>query len=334
MDIPAAAKSAIKESLACEFIGFTLATTLYGITVLQGYFYYRQYLHDTLRLKVLVAVVLAADTLTTLMMAHAIYTYVVLDFGEPLKIDLITWSFSSENGFAVLTAFIVQCYFGQRLWIFSRKNVVFVGLLFFMAFFALGTGLAVTIRTFIEPTWAALGTVTSRILLGLYSGASSVCDALIAAGLCYYLQTNRSGLRKTDTIVDKLMVYAIERGLLTTTCQVMHMILTVALPGRPIFLPFAMLESKMYANALLATLNVRKSLTDGKGPIELGRSHSFGTLSPVPGETTGGRATFGNDSALKNSVGTASVATIKFGSKTLQDNDEESMMTKAAGRMV
>ncbi|KAI0649631.1 hypothetical protein C8Q79DRAFT_335435 [Trametes meyenii] len=253
MDVPPAAKDAIKESLACEIIGFTLATTLYGITVLQGYFYFRQYWDDSIRLKALVTILLITDTLTTVFMAHAMYTYVVLDFGTPLKIDLITWSFSSENGFAVITAFIVQCYFGHRLWIFSRKNFFLVGLILFLAFLNLGMGMACTIPTFTHHEWATLGTLKNRITLGLYSGASSLCDALIAAGLCYYLQTSRTGLRVTDTLIDKLMVYAIERGILTTTCQIMHMILTVALPGRAIFLPFAMLESKLYANALLAT---------------------------------------------------------------------------------
>ncbi|KAI0653876.1 hypothetical protein C8Q70DRAFT_550990 [Cubamyces menziesii] len=265
MDIPNNVRSGIQESLACQIIGFTLSTTLYGITILQTYFYYRQYgVRDGWPTKLLIAVLLLIDTLTTIFLTHAMYTYVVLDFGAPSKTDLITWSFASENFLGIVSAVLYQCYFARRLWIFSRHNKTLVALILFFTVVNAGSGMALTVRAYTLDTWASLATVPSRALLGLFSGSCSVCDALITAGLCYFLQAGRTGIKGTDTLIDRLIIYAIERGLLTTICQIMHMILTVALPGHAFFLPFAMMESKLYANALLATLNVRNALSESE----------------------------------------------------------------------
>lgn len=91
---------------------------------------------------------------------------------------------------------------------------------------------AYSVLRFIHPDVSYFATVRTRILAGI-CGSSSLCDILIAGGLCYYLETGRSGMKKsvfplssaskllmhlcrTDTIVDKLMVYAVNRGIVTT----------------------------------------------------------------------------------------------------------------------
>ncbi|KAI0330285.1 hypothetical protein GY45DRAFT_1323825 [Cubamyces sp. BRFM 1775] len=302
MDIPSTVRSSIQESLACQIIGFTLSTTLYGITILQTYFYYRQYgTRDGWPTKLLIAVLLVIDTLTTIFLAHAMYTYVVLDFGAPSKTDLITWSFASENFLGIVSAVLYQCYFARRLWIFSHHNKTLVALILFFAIVNAGSGMALTVRAYTLDTWASLATVPSRAILGLFSGSCSVCDALITAGLCYFLQAGRTGIKGTDTLIDRLIIYAIERGLLTTICQIMHMILTVALPGHAYFLPFAMMESKLYANALLATLNVRNALSESE-------------ISTVELTIPDFRATTGSDTATQGRLDFAHFSSASHGS--------------------
>ncbi|KAJ2984440.1 hypothetical protein NUW54_g10511 [Trametes sanguinea] len=84
----------LKEDLLGQLIGFTFATTLYGVSLIQGYMYYRKYERDSIRLKALVAAMLILDTLTSATMAHAWYSYVVLDFGKPFRLLRIVWSYA------------------------------------------------------------------------------------------------------------------------------------------------------------------------------------------------------------------------------------------------
>ena len=47
----------------------------------------------------------------------------------------------------------------------------------------------------------SLGSVEIRVLAGFTNGLSVVCDVLIAAGLCYYLNSGKSGFAKYVPIV-------------------------------------------------------------------------------------------------------------------------------------
>jgi len=85
----------VKQEFANSFIGFSVATAIYGISVLQVYLYYRNYAADRVMFKCVVALLFVLDTLTTIFVAHALYTYIVLHLGKSLLVDLaIPWSFS------------------------------------------------------------------------------------------------------------------------------------------------------------------------------------------------------------------------------------------------
>ncbi|KAI0752454.1 hypothetical protein C8Q80DRAFT_451958 [Daedaleopsis nitida] len=99
----------------------------------------------------------------------------------------------------------------------------------------------------------------------------AACD-IISAGLCYYLKVGRSDCtRSAASVIDRLIVYALERAALTAICQPC-LIATVSFRNRFYFFPFAFVQSKLYCNTLLATLNVRDSLRSGwNNPTTLDR---------------------------------------------------------------
>ena len=54
-----------------------------------------------------------------------------------------------------------------------------------------------------------------QVPLSLQLAASVVADLLISVPLVYYLWANRTGLEKTDNIINKLIVWTVETTLLT-----------------------------------------------------------------------------------------------------------------------
>ncbi|KAI0767689.1 hypothetical protein C8Q74DRAFT_971679 [Fomes fomentarius] len=278
--IPPAILSGIKETLACIALGGILGTAIYGITVLQTYIYFRRYTHDTLALRSLVAILFALDTVTSSLVAYSIYKYMVIYFEAPLdKYLVILPTLGVENGVTILIATITQLYFAQRLWYVS-KNKYLTGGIVSLSLCALGPGIALTVHLFTHTDIFSLGSIEIRILAGFANGLSAICDIVVAAGLCIYLRAGKSGFSRTNNMIDRLMIYAIQRGALTAICQACHMITTVALPGRFIFLPFAFLQGKLYCNTLLATLNVRNSLKisgSGVAAMEAG-SHVLASM--------------------------------------------------------
>ncbi|KAF8123813.1 hypothetical protein K438DRAFT_2003178 [Mycena galopus ATCC 62051] len=95
----AAAISEVKEVFGTSFIGaclspplgFSVATAAYGIVILQCYLYFRNYPKDHILFKSTVATLWVLDTLTTIMVAHSLYTYFVLDFGDIAADAFVPW---------------------------------------------------------------------------------------------------------------------------------------------------------------------------------------------------------------------------------------------------
>ncbi|KAG9225230.1 hypothetical protein CCMSSC00406_0007061 [Pleurotus cornucopiae] len=77
-------------------------------------------------------------------------------------------------------------------------------------------------------------------------GSTVACDLLISASMAYYLNKHRqrSGIRRTENLLEKLIVYVIGIGLLTSIFAIIVFVTWVALPKQLIFLTFHSIISK------------------------------------------------------------------------------------------
>ncbi|KAI1783575.1 hypothetical protein LXA43DRAFT_321838 [Ganoderma leucocontextum] len=272
LGLPPAVFATFKESLTCLVIGTILATGVYGITILQAYVYFGNSGRDSIHMKTFVALLFALETLSLVLMVNILCHYVVSDFGNPFLLLKATPVMAWENGVTVLIGTLTQSYFAHRLWALSKGNVVLVSSIIILAVCSCGSGMAISVNLYTHTDNLFLGSVEIRILSGLANGLSIICDVLIAASLSYYLHSKKTGFKRTDSIINRLIIYAVNRGALTAICQTGHMVTTVALPGRFIFLPFALLDGRLYCNTLLATLNAQRFIVkeDRNNAVELG----------------------------------------------------------------
>ncbi|KAI0761936.1 hypothetical protein BD413DRAFT_700017 [Trametes elegans] len=257
-DIPPYLFGPLQDFSGCAVIGFPLSTTVYGITVLQTYLYFRRYPEDSIYLKGLVSNS-ALDTLTIALITHAIYSYFVLDLGRYADLAVLPWSVSVEVFITDIITVTVQLFFAQQLYRISHGNKLLAGIIVFFTIPVMAVGLFSVVENFqirlfpvTIPLVSALG--------GMQAAVALTGDILITGGLCYYFNHSRSGWASTNMLIDKLMVYAIQRGALTTIFQGVCLVTLVALPSRHIYVVFSMVVGKLYVNSLLASLNVRASL--------------------------------------------------------------------------
>ncbi|KAM5536913.1 hypothetical protein V8D89_009460 [Ganoderma adspersum] len=274
-----AARAALKEALACVVLGTIIATAVYGITILQAYIYFRHNSASS-RTRSFVALLFALDTTTMILTLYGFYDDFVIHFDDISSFLKIPGTLAAENLLTVLIGMLTQCFFAHRIWGLSKGNVLLVSGIVILSLCSLGKSIREARRDMWMNTYIfSLGTLEIRILAGFANGLSVICDLMIAASLYIYLNSKRTGFRRTDSIIDRLMIYAVNRGLLTATCQACHMILTVALPGRLIYFPFSILDGKLYCNTLLATLNAQRDMrSDGTHIIEVG-SHMLDQIN-------------------------------------------------------
>ncbi|GJJ12762.1 hypothetical protein Clacol_007007 [Clathrus columnatus] len=107
-------------------------------------------------------------------------------------------------------------------------------------------------------------------LVGVKHGTVAAADIGIAVAQCWYLHFARTGVKKTDPLINALMVYSINRGVLTSAppptsiAAVADLACFLAMPDNFIWLAFNFVVSKLHANSLLATLNTRDAMR-GRG---------------------------------------------------------------------
>ncbi|EIW63099.1 uncharacterized protein TRAVEDRAFT_43406 [Trametes versicolor FP-101664 SS1] len=223
--IPPELFTPLQEFFACAIIGFPIATTIYGITVLQTYLYFRRYPKDSAALKSLVSALWALDTLTIALISHAIYNLFVLNLGHLADDVKLPWSVVLEVAITDVIIVAVQCYFAHQLYKPSCGNKILTGSIVLLTIPTIFIGIFTLVETF-RNTSAGLRLLpaSSPLVLtlgGVQAALALLCDMLITGGLCVHFRGARvaCGRARTNALVDKLMVYAIQRGALTTVIQ-------------------------------------------------------------------------------------------------------------------
>ncbi|KAI0637763.1 hypothetical protein C8Q77DRAFT_1214782 [Trametes polyzona] len=223
-----------------------------GPLLIGMYYYFTRYSRDPWTVKLLVVAVWTTDSIHQALISHSVYWYLITEYGNPTALTLLSKTIIVEVFFNAFTGLFVQSFFAARIWKLSGRKLYLVipvvlliagefGDLYFKTFVDLVQikGLSISINAF-----AAAGDVT------------------IAAILCTILHMSRTGFSRSNTLINRLMVFAVNTGLLTSVCACLSLITIVALPDTFIYICFFFLVGRLYSNSLMATLNARKSLRD------------------------------------------------------------------------
>ncbi|KAJ3734439.1 hypothetical protein DFJ43DRAFT_1062714 [Lentinula guzmanii] len=256
----------VDNTMGAAFIGVICAASLYGVSCVQTWFYFNRYPGDLWYIKCLVAIVWLFDSIHQALISHTVYFYVVTNFNNVSEQANLVWSILLEVLFNGLIGFVVQSFLTMRVWKMSNQNKPLTVLIVLFVLGELTCSVAFTISSLKLVTWMDLTHLKSLSMTVNVLGA--VADVMIAAGLFYFLHRSRTGFKKSDTMISKLIMFTVSTGLLTSICAVASL-LSILIWGKTlIYVAFYFSLGRLYSNSLLATLNARKSirgLNDGDG---------------------------------------------------------------------
>ncbi|KAF8583789.1 hypothetical protein K439DRAFT_1617233 [Ramaria rubella] len=89
---------------------------------------------------------------------------------------------------------------------------------------------------------------------------AAACDTTITISLCWYLYTTPKCFKRTQLLINRLILYTVNTSLWTTTFVLIDLLTFIIWPSNLIFIGVFFLLSKLYTNSFLAILNSRKSL--------------------------------------------------------------------------
>ncbi|KAJ3856120.1 hypothetical protein EV368DRAFT_79032 [Lentinula lateritia] len=220
--------SPIDETFGAAYIGIVVAALLLGISVIQGFYYFTHYTHQK-------------------------DGWILRGLAEVLF-----------NG---LTGFCVQCFLTYRIWKLSGTKVWLTVVVISLVFAEFGEQLIAgpSRISYLLSLACVIAFAVIAFLRGLsvtVNALAVVGDLFIAGILTLLLQRSKTGFRKSDTMINKLTIFAVNTGALTSLCAVASLISIIAAPNTFIYISFFFSMGRLYTNSLLATLNARKMIRD------------------------------------------------------------------------
>ncbi|KAI0648723.1 hypothetical protein C8Q79DRAFT_1007297 [Trametes meyenii] len=249
---------ALDNTFGALLIGTFVALMLYGLIIHQAYRYFRLYSGDILLVKVFVV--------------EIFYFYLVSNYFNPTALLVGVWSMDAQPVLTSIGIFVSQSFFAFRVYLISPKYRLLVAVSVLLTFIALGFAAAATYETRHNLTFAGFKPYTWLDSAAFASTVAS--DCLTTSVLIITLKRSRTGIKRTDHIVDRLVLYAVNTGLLTSIFNVCALVLALVVPGNMIYIGVSIVSTKVYANSLLAVLNTRRALSekDAMEPAAIGLS--------------------------------------------------------------
>lgn len=246
-------------TLGALLLGALLAVFLSGIVSMQVFVYYRLYPNDRFRIKSTVTVVWFLDLIHTVMICIANWLYLILHFGNGVAAQRILWPISVTIALTAVVTFLVHIFFAHRVYSLSKRSLFIAGPIGFLALLRVVSAMSCTAQMVRDGTWQKFGQGSAWLFTtGLT--ISAVLDFIIALALIVHLQRSKTGWHSMDQIIDSIVLYTVENGLITSIFAVLSLICWVTMKNNLVFLALHFAISKLYANSFLATLNARKTL--------------------------------------------------------------------------
>lgn len=267
-------------TLGAILVGFAVSCVAFGAILVQTFYYFTRFPSDRLAYKIIVIVLLTLELLDQIFIGHTLYFYTIINFANVLVLlrASMTWSFIMQQLLGSICGTVVRVCFALRVWRFSKHNWLITTSLMLLNSGVLGTAIAFSVKAFALPSVFAVAGL--RVLGTVALGLGVVTDTVTAGALCYFLNRFRTGHARSDTVVNGLVIYAINTGAVTSLISAATLTLYNVMPDNLIFIAAYFLLSKLYAISFLAALNTRK-VVRGRGTTDRNTSQSGGIAFQV-----------------------------------------------------
>ncbi|KIK55627.1 hypothetical protein GYMLUDRAFT_833171 [Collybiopsis luxurians FD-317 M1] len=271
----------LDNTMGAMLLGILVSAILYGISLVQAYYYFNRYRQDKWYMKSLVGATILLDTVHLSFIIHTIYHYLITQYYDNEQLNIMIWSVLAEAIPTGVTGGLVQTFYTLRVWRLSKRNYILAVFIMIIVLAQTACGTAWVIISLQLSTFQELLGITGLTIS--INALSTTADVTIACSLCYLLLKSKTGFKHSDTMINKLIIFVVNTGLATSVCAVASLICLIASPRSLLYAPFYFCIGRLYTNSLLATLNARKGIRNGS---EESTDHMMVSLSQVSRDQT------------------------------------------------
>ncbi|KAJ6485524.1 hypothetical protein C8R45DRAFT_1214296 [Mycena sanguinolenta] len=263
-------------TLGALLIGVLLSYVLFGVTTTQVYLYSGRFPNDSRGMKLLVAGVWLLELGHVICIGHTLYVLVVSDFGHPERITDIPESLGVSTLLNAVIAMCVQGFFSYRIYRLWKRLAIPL-LSWALSFLFLGATAAVFVIGFQASVTFQLFEVQWGWLLDSMWAVAAANDLIIAMALVFWLVREREDTYQITAVVDKVIGWTIETGLITSAAAILNLLCFVTMKNNFIWVSWYVVTARrecryirssnlqlttmiVYSNSFLASLNARGTL--------------------------------------------------------------------------
>ncbi|KAJ7755673.1 hypothetical protein DFH07DRAFT_486264 [Mycena maculata] len=260
--------------------GAFFSVFFFGLICMQTINYLKQFPNDIFLTKCLVIFLWVLQLAYTACICQGAYTMSVTDFGELLSLLYTPWGLNLAVVIGSVIDHSVQAFFVAR--IYRATGALYLSILLWIAVaFLQGISLMLAVEAIIFDSIPLVGEKWRWVLTLLFFGDAAL-DVVNACVLCVYLKVQRrtTASRSTAAVLDHLVVYTLQTGLITSFVALGAAISFRVAPEDYIWTAFFMAMPGSFTSALLANINNRKNLSQPSSAATSATSANNHVLGP------------------------------------------------------
>ncbi|KAF9523283.1 hypothetical protein CPB83DRAFT_697545 [Crepidotus variabilis] len=266
---PAKVQTTYARKYGALLLASMISFCLYGVGLLMVLQYFRRHsTNDPMVLKVTVVVLVILATLQTVFASHQIYNAFITKQGALDLLDEIVVSVPGKYICGYFTAFVAEVFFSSRIWIVGRSMRVqsryFTVPALALALMQLSAGIAQGTIMRIAGKYSVLSMRTRRLIemTTIQGVGAALSDIIISATLCYIFHSGRTAVGRTNSMINQLIKYAVNRALATSFCAVLSVLLYYFASGTYYYQIPLLSSTPLYLISAVSMLTTREGLRE------------------------------------------------------------------------
>ncbi|KAJ7684593.1 hypothetical protein DFH06DRAFT_1313006 [Mycena polygramma] len=252
------APSDVRLTIGAFAAGALTAVGLSAVLGFQTFLYFQIFPGDAVRYKLLVAWIWMTDAAHTIIICTSVWEYAIINFGNPEITEKILTSLPVAVAFNALTTLTVNLFYGWRIHKMSKSNWWLTGPLTVLCVARTALALAGAIELILTKSFPVFQAKFSTLLTCALASSAGT-DLIVSAARYYYLRNLKQGYTGTQEVVDAVVVFTINDGLLTCAVALAVIICLHAIPNSFVWVGVYFGLAKLYSNSVLATYDASQS---------------------------------------------------------------------------
>ncbi|KAL5508765.1 hypothetical protein ACEPAG_4744 [Sanghuangporus baumii] len=237
------------------------SSILWGAGCIQLYFYYEKFWKsDQVWLKTYVLLTWTLDVVHQALIIQVNYAFFVSSIENSSLLAHLPRSIPINGFIIAIIDSMVQLFFVRKVWYLSDRNRILTAILLVavLAQFVLTIAYCGQIYNI-----ALMTQLSQKVHFELAMNCTAAfTDTFLAVSMMCLIRKARSGIHRTDSLINRLVVYTVASGFVIAFWALVALIGAATAPHSLIYLSADLCFPKLYFNCMLALLNARLSLRE------------------------------------------------------------------------